>query len=125
MAQPIAPFALAVPWLPISRHPMGCDNDTTNLTDATRVKLMDEPNLLLTSVELPHAKVTEAVVPATADRLALLVGFMLHVYGLPYFRVYTARGGLHGFHMGEPAAIADLEALAEVALARLRRDNAE
>jgi hypothetical protein len=81
---------------------------------------MDEPNLLLTSVELPHAKVTEAVVPATADRLALLVGFMLHVYGLPYYRVYTARGGLHNVHEREAGAIADLDGLAAVALARLR-----
>jgi hypothetical protein len=84
---------------------------------------MDAPNLALTSADLPHAKVTEAVVPATADRLALLVGFLLHVHGLPYFRVYTARGGLHGFHTNESAAIADLEALAERVLARLSTGN--
>lgn len=79
---------------------------------------MDEPNLSLTSVELPHAKITEAVVPATDDRLALLVGFMIHVYGLPYHRVFTAKGNLYNVHADKSAALADLTDLAAAVLAR-------
>lgn len=81
---------------------------------------MDGTSLTLTSVELPHAKVTEAAVPATNDRQALLVGFVFHVYGHPYHRVFTARGGLHNVHEHEAGAIADLDGLAVAALARLR-----
>jgi hypothetical protein len=80
---------------------------------------MDQSNIVLSTVELAYAKVTEAVIPVAGDLPALLVGFVFHVNGLPHYRVLTARGNLYNVHMGWDAAEADLERLAAVALARM------
>lgn len=81
-----------------------------------------KPALSLTPLTTKRAKFTEAVLPAADDRPELLVGFVLHVYGFPHHRVFTAKGNLYNMHMTEPEAVEDLRKLASRLLAQQDED---
>lgn len=72
----------------------------------------ETPQITLCPVATAHAILTEATIPAADDQPSMLVGFMLHVPGNSYYRVFTASGNLYGVHMDEAIAVDDLRTYA-------------